>query len=46
MTAVMFAQTVSELAGWLVILTVVTVATLVLSRRAKVRADQQKRMNR
>ena len=46
MTAEMFAQTLSELAGWLVILTVVTVATLVLLRRDKVRADRQKRMNR
>ena len=40
MTPEMFSQTVSELAGWLVILFTVTVATLVSSRRAKVRRDR------
>jgi len=44
MTPEMFTQAVSELAGWLVILTVVTVATLVSSRRAKVRRDRAERM--
>ena len=43
MTPEMFSQSVSELVGWLVILTVVTVATLVLLRRDKVRRDRLKR---
>lgn len=46
MTAEMLAQTVSELAGWLMILSTVTLATCVLLRRDKVKADRQKRMNR
>ena len=43
MTPEMLAQTVSELAGWLAILSTVTVAALVSSRRAKVRRDRAAR---
>jgi hypothetical protein len=43
MTPEMFSQTVSELAGWLVILSTVTLATCVLLRRDKVRRDRAER---
>jgi len=39
----MYAATVSELSGWLIILAVTVVFTLVLSRRAKVCRDRAKR---
>jgi len=45
-TPEMFSQTVSELAGWLVILSTVTLATLVKLRRNKVRRDRQERLTR
>jgi len=44
MSPEMFTQTVSELAGWLVIIAVVTVAALVSLRRDKVRRDRAERM--
>jgi len=44
MTSAMFAQTVSELVGWVVILAVVTLWTCVLLRRDKVRRDRAERM--
>ena len=44
MTPETFSQTVSELAGWLVILSTVTLATLVKLRRDKVRRDRAERM--
>ena len=43
MTPEMLSETVSELAGWLVILSTVTVATCVLLRRDKVRRDRAAR---
>jgi len=43
MTPAMYTATVSELSGWLIILAVTVAFTLVLSRRAKVRADRAKR---
>jgi len=46
MTPEMWDQTINELLSILAFLVVVTIATLVLLRRDKVRADRQKRMNR
>ena len=43
MTPEVLSQTMAELAGWLVILSTVTVATCVLLRRDKVRRDRMKR---
>ena len=43
MTPAMYAATVSELSGWLIILAVSLVMTLVSSRRAKVSRDRAKR---
>ena len=43
MTSAMFAATVSEIGGWLIILAVTVVFTLVSSRRAKVSRDRAKR---
>jgi len=42
-TPAMYAATVSELSGWLIILAVSLVMTLVSSRRAKVSRDRAKR---
>ena len=46
MTPEMWDQTINELLSILAFLVVVTLITLVGSRRDKVRADRQKRMNR
>ena len=46
MTPAMHAATVSEIGGWLIILAVTLVMTLVSSRRAKVRRDRTKRVQR
>ena len=43
MNDAMYTATVSELSGWLIILAVTVVFTLVLSRRAKVSRDRAKR---
>ena len=43
MTSELFAQTMSELVGWVVILAVVTLWTCVLLRRDKVRRDRKNR---
>jgi len=45
-TPAMYAATVSEIGGWLIILAVTLVMTLVSSRRAKVRRDRTKRVQR
>jgi energy-converting hydrogenase Eha subunit E len=46
MTPAMWDQTINELLSILAFLVVVTIITLVLLRRDKVRADRLKRMNR
>jgi len=46
MTPAMWDQTINELLSILAFLVVVTVCTLVLLRRDKLRADRQKRVKR
>jgi len=45
-TPAMYTATVSEIGGWLIILAVTLLMTLVSSRRAKVRRDRAKRVQR
>ena len=46
MTPEMYTATVSEIGGWLIIITLSLLMTLVSSRRAKVRRDRAKRVQR